>query len=198
VGASSPGPATAGPADYARACVDQLVRGRAAPAAPRAPLYVRPAACFVSLKKHGVLRGCIGTLEPAEPDLGQEIARNACSSAFNDPRFPAVAEEELEALTCSVDVLGPCEPCELTDLDPAVYGIVVHAGVRRGVLLPDLQGVETVSQQVRIALQKAGIRQDEPFTVERFTVTRYREGEAPGAVDVEACGAADGAAEADD
>jgi len=201
---TSPEQASTGPADYARACVDQLVRGRAAPPVPPSSLYACRAACFVSLKKHGGLRGCIGTLEPTELDLGREIARNAASSAFHDPRFPAVAADELEALVCSVDVLSPGEACELADLDPAVYGVVVCTDSRRGVLLPDLEGVETVEQQVGIALQKAGIRPDEPFAVERFTVTRYREGDPPRTGDPTAeggasaaPGAADGPAEAD-
>lgn len=168
-----------GPADYARACVENCVLGR--PLAPPAehPFFTHRAACFVSLKKHGALRGCIGTLEPAEADLCAEIARNAHSAAFRDPRFHRVRSDELPELTCSVDVLSPSEPCTTADLDPAVYGVIVLAGFRRGVLLPDLQGVDTVEQQVDIALQKAGIGPGEEFSVERFTVTRYKEGEPP-------------------
>lgn len=169
----------AGPAEYARACVCRLVVRRGAPSPPEHPFFARRAACFVTLKKHGELRGCIGTLEPAEPDLGREIARNAHSAAFHDPRFAPVGEDELEALVCSVDVLSPSEECELADLDPAEYGVIVSAGPRRGVLLPDLAGVDTVAQQVDIALQKAGLRPDEPFRVRRFTVTRFREGDEP-------------------
>jgi AmmeMemoRadiSam system protein A len=131
----------------------------------------------VSLKKGGQLRGCIGTLEPAEADLGAEIARNARSAAFDDPRFSAVREDELAALTCSVDVLSPSEPCTLKDLDPRVYGVIVASGYRRGVLLPDLEGIDTPGQQVGVALQKAGIRPDEDFSIRRFTVTRFREGD---------------------
>ena len=168
-----------GPADYARVCVQSCVLGRPLPLPPAHPFYARRAACFVSLKKHGQLRGCIGTLEPAETDLGAEIARNARSAAFHDPRFHRVRPDELAGLTCSVDVLSPSEPCALVDLDPAGYGVIVLAGVRRGVLLPDLQGVDTAEQQVDIALQKAGIDPGEAFTLERFTVTRYREGEPP-------------------
>jgi MEMO1 family protein len=164
-----------GPADYARDCVECLVGGRPVPGAPAEPLYARPAACFVSLKKDGQLRGCIGTLEPVEPHLGAEIARNARSAAFDDPRFAAVRQDELAALACSVDVLGASEPCALDDLDPRVYGVIVAAGYRRGVLLPDLEGIDTAAEQVGIALQKAGIRPDEQFSVRRFTVTRYRE-----------------------
>ncbi len=168
-----------GPADYARACVEALVRGEAVPAAPDEALYGRRAACFVSLKKRGDLRGCIGTLTPAEPDLGAEIARNAHSAAFHDPRFAPVGSDELADLSVSVDVLGAPERCDPSALDPSCYGVIVASGFRRGVLLPDLEGVDSVAQQLDIALQKAGIASGEEFTVERFTVVRYREGEAP-------------------
>ena len=171
--------APTGPADYARACVESCVLGRPLPPPAELGFFARRAACFVSLKKHGELRGCIGTLEPAEPDLGAEIARNARSAAFHDPRFHRVRADELLELTCSVDVLSPSAPCTLADLDPAVYGVIVLAGFRRGVLLPDLQGVDTVEQQVDIARQKAGIGPGEAFSLERFTVTRYCEGAPP-------------------
>jgi MEMO1 family protein len=166
-----------GPADYARICVECIVGGRSVPGAPDGSLYARRAACFVSLKKGGQLRGCIGTLEPAEQHLGDEIARNARSAAFDDPRFAAVREDELAALACSVDVLSESEPCTLEDLDPRVYGVIVASGYRRGVLLPDLEGIDSAAQQVGIALQKAGIAPDEEFSIRRFTVTRYRESE---------------------
>jgi len=171
--------APSAPADYARACVQNCVLARPLQPPPGHPFFLRRAACFVTLKKHGELRGCIGTLEPATADLGAEIARNALSAAFHDPRFHRVRADELTDLTCSVDVLSPSQTCSLADLDPAVYGVIVLAGVRRGVLLPELQGVDTVEQQVEIALQKADIAAGEAFTVERFTVTRYREGEPP-------------------
>jgi AmmeMemoRadiSam system protein A len=170
--------AAAGPADYARACVESFARGGAAPPAPDDPFYARRAACFVSLKKHGDLRGCIGTLAPAEPDLAGEIARNAHSSAFHDPRFGRVHADELPELTVSVDVLSPSEPCTTADLDPARYGVIVAAGFRRGVLLPDLPGIDSVALQLDIALQKAGIAPGEEYDVERFTVVRFREGDA--------------------
>jgi MEMO1 family protein len=168
-----------GPADFARACVVAHVTGHAVPAPPGHPLFARPAGCFVSLKEYGDLRGCIGTLEPAEASLGREIVRNAYSAAFHDPRFFRVRPEELERLTCSVDVLSPSEPCTLDDLDPRVYGVIVRSGVRRGVLLPDLEGIDDAGRQVAIALQKAWILPTEPFEVERFTVSRYREGDPP-------------------
>jgi len=165
-----------GPAEYARECVESMVRRRPTPAAPGGEVFAPRAACFVSIKKLGELRGCVGTLAPAEPDLAHEIARNAASAAFHDPRFHAVGEDELAALTYSVDVLSPSEPATAAELDPSEYGVIVTAGFRRGVLLPDLTGVDTVARQLAIALQKAGISPDEEFAIERFTVKRYHEG----------------------
>ena len=176
----SAGPAP-GPADYAlRLRAAPTSAGGRAPEPPEDAFYERRAACFVTLKKHGELRGCIGTLEPAEPSLGGEIARNAHSSALRDPRFPPVTGDELEALTCSVDVLSPSEPCALTDLDPQVYGVIVEAGVqaRRPAARPRRASTPSTHRS-SIALQKAGIAADEPFDVRRFTVTRYRQGDAP-------------------
>jgi AmmeMemoRadiSam system protein A len=172
-----------GPADYAFACVRSYVAGVRPPEPPPDPFYERPAACFVTLKKRGELRGCIGTLAPCEASLGREIARNAHSSAMRDPRFAPVDQDEIDALTCSVDVLGPSESCDFHELDPTEYGVIVGCGFRRGVLLPDLAGVDTTDQQVSIALQKAGIARDENFDLERFCVTRYRQGDPPGAPD---------------
>jgi len=174
-----PPEAIIGPADYARACVESMVTGGAVPPPPDTPFFTRRAACFVSLKKRGDLRGCIGTLSPAEPDIGQEIARNAHSAAFQDPRFRPVRTDELAELSVSVDVLSPSEPCETADLDPSRYGVIVSAGFRRGVLLPDLPGIDSVAVQIGVALQKAGIAPSESFDVERFLVDRYREGEPP-------------------
>lgn len=164
------------PASYARACVEALVRGQRVPPPPDEPFYRRPGACFVSIHtRDGGLRGCIGTLEPTEATLGEEIARNAFAAAFRDPRFPPVSERELDDLVYSVDVLSPSEPATIDDLDPRRYGVIVSAGARRGVLLPDLPTVDDVATQLSIALQKAGISPSEPFSIRRFTVDRYSE-----------------------
>lgn len=135
----------------------------------------KPAACFVSVHKHdGRLRGCIGTIHPIEPTLAEEIVRNAVAAATADPRFLPIRAEELPGLEYSVDVLNDPEPVDsLERLDPKRYGVIVELGWRRGLLLPDLEGVETVPLQISIALEKAGIDPDEPFKVSRFTVTRY-------------------------
>lgn len=135
----------------------------------------RRAGVFVSLKKNGELRGCIGTIGPVRVNIAEEIISNAISAGTQDPRFPAVKEKELADLVYSVDVLGAPEKIESMDeLDVKRYGVIVTAGFRRGLLLPDLEGVETPEQQVAIALQKAGIRPSEKYEMERFEVIRHR------------------------
>ncbi|NLZ55846.1 MAG: AmmeMemoRadiSam system protein A [Clostridiaceae bacterium] len=137
-------------------------------------LLERRAACFVTLHIGERLRGCIGTLAPYQKNLAQEIINNAVSACSRDPRFTPVRVEELPFLSYSVDVLSPAEPvASIEDLDPQVYGVIVNCGLRRGVLLPALEGIDTTEEQVDIALQKAGIRPDEPYNMERFEVTRY-------------------------
>jgi len=132
------------------------------------------AGVFVCLKKDGELRGCIGTIEPVSPSIAEEIRGNAINSATRDPRFLPVSTDELDRLTYSVDVLG--EPEEIPDmsyLDPKDYGVIVRSGPRSGLLLPDLEGVDTAADQVRIAMMKAGIKSGEPVTLQRFKVTRH-------------------------
>ena len=131
------------------------------------------AGTFVSLKKHGQLRGCIGTISPAYGSLAEEIAGNAGSAASQDPRFLPVETHELGDLVYSVDVLGQAEPANRVQPDPKRYGVIVSQGSRRGLLLPDLEGVDTVEEQLQIACQKAGIRPDESYAIERFEVIRY-------------------------
>jgi AmmeMemoRadiSam system protein A/AmmeMemoRadiSam system protein B len=136
------------------------------------------APCFVSLKtRAGDLRGCIGTIEPVKETLAAELIANAVSAATLDPRFPPVSEDELPDLRYSVDVLLPAEPATIEQLDPRVYGVIVEdeAGDRRGLLLPDIEGVDDAVQQVEIASRKGGIRMGEPVKIWRFKVERYRE-----------------------
>ncbi|MCX5976274.1 MAG: AmmeMemoRadiSam system protein A [Coprothermobacterota bacterium] len=132
------------------------------------------AAVFVSLHRGSALRGCIGTLEPQTPSLREEVIANAISASTRDPRFPSVKRDEVDTLEISVDVLTPPEPIdEPTSLDTKRYGVIVQSGWRRGVLLPDLEGVDTVERQVQIARTKAGIGQHEPVRLYRFEVRRY-------------------------
>lgn len=131
---------------------------------------------FVSLKKGKSLRGCIGTFLPQRENLAQEIIYNAVSAAISDPRFPPVRQSELPEITISVDVLSPLEIVQDKRLlDPRKYGVLVESGCKRGLLLPDLEGVDTVEEQLRIAMGKAGIMPHEPVTIYRFTVERFKE-----------------------
>jgi len=135
----------------------------------------RKAGVFVSIHKHQELRGCIGTFEPAEVSIAQEIVSNAISSATRDPRFPPIGPVELDDLEYSVDVLTPPERIEgVGQLDPARYGVIVESGWRRGLLLPDLEGVDTVERQIEICRMKAGIDPDETVNLYRFEVKRHR------------------------
>lgn len=138
-----------------------------------------PRGVFVTLKKDGELRGCIGTYLPSTDSLVDEIIKNGSSAATEDPRFPPVTPDELEDISISVDVLSQPEVCEREDLDPKKFGILLEKGLQSGLLLPDLEGVETVDQQIRITKRKAGIpADDENFTIKRFTVERHH-GEKP-------------------
>lgn len=135
----------------------------------------RKAGVFVSIKKHGQLRGCIGTIAPTTGSIAEEIMRNAVASSVEDPRFVPVHPNELSDLTFSVDVLGEPEPITATyKLDVERYGVIVSKGRRRGLLLPNLEGVDTVEEQLAIALRKAGIGDHEGFSIERFEVVRHQ------------------------
>lgn len=133
------------------------------------------AGVFVSLKKHGELRGCIGTIAPTTDSIAEEIMQNALSAGLRDPRFYPVDEEELEELQYSVDVLMKPEPIkDASMLDVRKYGVIVKSGRRSGLLLPNLEGIDTVEEQLEIVLQKAGISSAENFTMERFEVIRHK------------------------
>ena len=133
------------------------------------------AGVFVSIHKLGQLRGCIGTFEPQRDNVAEEIMANAISSATRDPRFLPISPSELDQLSYSVDVLTMPEPIASKDqLDHKRYGVIVEAGMRRGLLLPDLEGVDSVDYQIDICRQKAGIMPDEPVKLYRFEVKRYK------------------------
>ena len=132
------------------------------------------AGAFVSLHKHGALRGCIGTFLPMQLSVASEIIHNAVSAAMRDPRFPSVRLEEMADIDISVDVLGTPEAIDSPDkLNPKKYGVIVMSHAHTGLLLPDLDGVDTVEQQIEIAKQKAGIPAHIKPDLYRFTVTRY-------------------------
>ncbi|MDR3564657.1 MAG: AmmeMemoRadiSam system protein A [Negativicutes bacterium] len=132
------------------------------------------AGVFVSLKKGGQLRGCIGTFAPTQPTIAAEIIQNAISAATQDPRFAPVDLKELPEIVISVDILSEPEQIDsISQLDPKRYGVIVRCGRRSGLLLPDLEGVDSVEEQVAIAMQKAGIVPQGEVELYRFSVTRY-------------------------
>ncbi len=134
----------------------------------------RSAGTFVSIHKLGQLRGCIGTIAATQDNIAKEIIQNGISACSRDPRFDPITEDELKFLDISVDVLGDTEDIDSPDkLDVKRYGVIVSHGYKRGLLLPNLDGVDTIEQQIDIARQKGGIREDEPYTLQRFEVVRH-------------------------
>jgi len=133
------------------------------------------AGVFVSLHRHGQLRGCIGTFEPAKDNVAEEIIANAISSSTGDPRFPPVTVSELDHMEYSVDILTKPEPVtDISQLDHKEYGVIVESDWRKGLLLPDLEGVDSVEEQIAICRLKAGISADEPVRLYRFQVRRFK------------------------
>ena len=161
----------------ARETVEKYVSERKTPEVPEwatAEMKQERAGVFVSIHKEGRLRGCIGTFLPTRESIAKEIISNAVSAAVRDPRFDPITPEELKWLEISVDVLSAPERISGTEeLDARRYGVIVRSGNRRGLLLPDLPGVDTAEEQVDIARRKGGIRENEPVTLERFTVIRH-------------------------
>ena len=137
-------------------------------------MYEHQAGAFVSIKENGGLRGCIGTIQAVQASIAEEIIDNAISAAVRDPRFYPIEPEELDKLTISVDVLGETERIDSPDdLDVKRYGVIVTRGYKRGLLLPNLEGVDTVEEQIAIAKDKAGISAQEEVELERFEVVRH-------------------------
>lgn len=162
----------------AKKAIEEYVRNKKILACPKEiPKEMqRKAGVFVSLKKEGELRGCIGTFMPTADNIYQEIARNAIAAATDDPRFYPVSPEEIEEITYSVDVLSePEKVSDISELDPKKYGVIVAKGFQKGLLLPDLEGVDTVAEQLLITKMKAGIDPSEKdVEIFRFTVERYK------------------------
>lgn len=161
----------------AKDTIREYIKSKKIPSAPAdlPAIMQRKAGVFVSLKKSGRLRGCIGTFTPSCQNIYQEIMRNAISAANNDPRFSPVKEEELDTLSYSVDVLSePSLVHNISELDHKKFGIIVVKDFKKGLLLPDIEGVDTVHEQLKIAKLKAGIDPaDEDVVIYKFTVERY-------------------------
>jgi hypothetical protein len=161
------------------AIVEYLTRGTILPVPETlTPEMSQAAGTFVSLKMNGNLRGCIGTFVPATSNVADEVIHNAISAATRDPRFSPVTLEEFKRVEVSVDVLTPPEPVSsLGELNPKRYGVIVQKGERRGLLLPDIDGVDTAERQIDIAMKKAGLTdedlRDGNAELYRFEVKRY-------------------------
>ncbi|OGW33627.1 MAG: AMMECR1 domain-containing protein [Nitrospirae bacterium GWC2_42_7] len=163
--------------ELAKQSVEGFVKtGRTiSPPEPLSPEMKEKAGVFVSIKKHGHLRGCIGTFMACHENIAAEIIKNAVAAATQDPRFDPVKENELDELTYSVDVLSPPEKVkDLSELDPKIYGVIITKGSRKGLLLPDLESVDTVEEQLRITRMKAGILPEEKIDIFRFRVQRHK------------------------
>jgi AmmeMemoRadiSam system protein A len=160
----------------ARKTIENYIKEKKRITPPQGEEFDKRAGTFVSIKKDGQLRGCIGTIEPNKDNLGEEIIANAISASTRDPRFQPITLDELNDLKISVDILGPKEDVSnISELDPKKYGVIVKKNSRVGLLLPNLEGVDTVERQLEIALKKAGIYPDEDFEIKRFKVKRYEE-----------------------
>lgn len=167
------------PHELARLVIETFIREGTViepPVDPHGVLATR-AGAFVTLRfSDGQLRGCIGTIEPTHSNVAEEIVQNAISAAARDPRFPPVSTTELPHLRYGVDVLSTPEPARgPEDLDPLIYGVIIETldGLRRGLLLPRIDGIESVEEQWQAVHSKAGIRPGTPVRVERFSVTRF-------------------------
>jgi len=160
----------------AKETVERYVReGRTPEPEELTPEMTERAGVFVSLHKHGELRGCIGTFEPTKDSVAEEIIANAISSSTRDPRFPPVAASELDDLEYSVDILTEPElVTDVSEFDHKKYGVIVESGWKKGLLLPDLEGVDSVEEQIAICRLKAGISNDEPVELRRFEVRRFK------------------------
>jgi AmmeMemoRadiSam system protein A len=161
----------------AKDTVEKYIKEGEKPEPPKTltPEMEKKAGVFVSIHERGDLRGCIGTFEPQQRNVAEEIITNAISAATGDPRFDPVSPDELPYLDYSVDVLTHPEPvADKISLDPKKYGVIVASGWRRGLLLPDLEGVDSVDYQIDICRQKGGIGPGEPVQLYRFEVQRYK------------------------
>ncbi|QPJ62901.1 MAG: AmmeMemoRadiSam system protein A [Candidatus Nitronauta litoralis] len=136
--------------------------------------FSKPTGAFVTLYQDGSLRGCIGSLKPQTQSLAEEVVRNAILAATKDPRYDPVSHSEIDGLTIRIEVVTPPEPVDdISNLDPKVDGLIVRSGKKQGVLLPGIEGIETVDQQEKICRSKGGIKNNENVAYSRFRVEQH-------------------------
>ncbi len=160
---------------YARGTVEAIIHKEPFPEPTELNEFTRQrAGVFVSIKKWGQLRGCMGTIEPSQANVIAEVRKSAISAASQDPRFNPIKAAELAELVYSVDLLGdPAPISNLDELDPQRYGVIVSRGEKQGLLLPRLEGIDTVAEQIAIAKKKAGLSTEDDVQLQRFEVIRY-------------------------
>ena len=158
-----------------RSVKHQLEKGQPLPSPNPLPKEMKiQAGTFDSIKKNRLLRGCIGTVQPKHANLAEEVIQNAIKAANEDPRFPSIKMQELQELTFSVDVLTTPEKIDnISSLDVKRYGLIVRTKSRQGLLLPNLDNIKTVDQQLKVCLKKGGIKESEPYELLRFEVKRF-------------------------
>ena len=127
-----------------------------------------------------LLRGCVGTYLPTQKNIAEEIIQNAIATASEDYRFEPMTPEELPYLSYTIYILSQPKPVKnVKELNPKKFGIIVktlNPSLKCGLLLPDLNGIDTVEQQIQICCQKGGIdKEKEKFTIFRFTVEKYED-----------------------
>lgn len=164
--------------ELARETIRSYVTNRITPPLPKdlPDEFKQKRGVFVSIKKHGRLRGCIGTIEPTKNNAAEEVIHNAISASTQDPRFSSITPDEMDDLTISIDILSPPEKVsDISQLDPKKYGVIVASKLKKGVLLPDIEGIDTVAEQLKIARSKGGIGNNEKIKIQRFEVERLKE-----------------------
>jgi AmmeMemoRadiSam system protein A len=164
--------------DLVKKTIEEYLNNEKLPDTKKLPaeLLKKRAACFVSIHtKSNELRGCIGTIVPLYKNIGSEIIANSVEAAFRDPRFPPIKKDELKNLKYSVDILSePEKIATQKELDPKKFGVIVKTiDGRTGLLLPDLEGIDKIDEQLTIAREKGNIESREEIELYRFSSQRF-------------------------
>jgi len=137
----------------------------------------KKAGCFVTILENGNLKGCIGTYQPTRKNIAQEIIHNAIAAATEDYRFDSITENNLDNLSYEVYILEePQLIKDTSELDPKKYGVLVKSDSgKSGLLLPDLEGLDTTKKQLKAVYNKAGINPDtENMQIYKFAAKKYK------------------------
>ena len=138
---------------------------------------LKKAGAFVTILENGNLKGCIGTYLPTRENIAQEIIHNAITAATEDYRFNSVTENDLDNLSYEVYILEKPEKIKnISQLDPLKYGVLVKSNTgKSGLLLPDLEGLNTTEKQLEAVCVKAGINPElENIEIYKFEAKKYK------------------------